>query len=183
MSLRFSWWWLISVDPEEGALLEVGGLSQDREVFLIQTETGCSPIRAPPTGNTLDSTTWPTWWDKHVWTFRRTARYIWFYEYWIWNSSEQRFGSILFLLLKCKVSPVLIPYCLLPFFFSQTLTCPQTTAAPPLQMRCLTLPQPHRPTCPPSPPSKRHDSRCTHYWMTPLPWCHRPHRAAPGWVG
>lgn len=86
-------------------------------------------------------------------------------------------------LKSARFYDVLIPYCLLPFFYSQTLTCPQTTAAPPPQMRCLTQPQPHRPTCPPSPPLKRRDSRCTHYWMMPLPWCHRPHRAAPGWAG
>lgn len=47
--------------PEGGVLHEVGGHNQDPEVFLIQTETDCSPIRAPPTGNTQDSTMWPTW--------------------------------------------------------------------------------------------------------------------------
>lgn len=45
------------VVPEDGALLGAGGRSLDLEVFLILTETGCSPIRAPPTGSTQDSTT------------------------------------------------------------------------------------------------------------------------------
>lgn len=74
-------------------------------------------------------------------------------------------------------------YSLLILYCSQTQTCPQTMAAPPLLMRFLTLPQHHHLTCPPSPPSRRHDSRCTLSWMTPSPWCRHPHRGAPGSAG